>query len=305
MIQVRRVGHATLSTPDLERAIEYYNEVLGLNVVARDKNGATLATKVGLEAIGLVKGDRADLQRISFQVAPETDLNDVVKELAKHNVRAERRSGVSPGVADCASFVDPKGTPVDIYAEYTFAKDNGKPIGVMPFKLGHVASACLDIGPVMRFYIDVLGFRLSDIRGNFFCFLRCNPDHHTVNFVNAPKAELAHIAFEVKDWPEIHRACDYLAKNDLMLVWGPGRHIIGHNIACYHRNHDGVRVELYTEMDQMKDETLGYFDPRPWHQELPLRPKTHGPETRRNYWGFGSERAIPQYSEGLDQGPKD
>ena len=65
MIQVRRVGHATLSTPDLERAIEYYNEVIGLNVVARDKNSAILATKVGLEAIALVKGDHADLQRIS------------------------------------------------------------------------------------------------------------------------------------------------------------------------------------------------------------------------------------------------
>ena len=103
------------------------------------------------------------------------------------------------------------------------------------------------------------------------------------------------IAFEVKDWPEIHRACDYLAKNKLLLVWGPGRHVIGHNIACYHNNHDGVRTEIFTEMDQMKDEDLGYFDPRPWHQELPLRPKQHGPETLRNYWGFGSERQAGAY----------
>jgi hypothetical protein len=149
----------------------------------------------------------------------------------------------------------------------------------------------------MKFYMEVLGFRLSDIRGDFFCFLRCNSDHHAINFVNDPTPQLHHIAFEVKDWPEIHRACDYLAKNNLLLVWGPGRHVIGHNIAAYHRNHDGVRVELYTEMDQMKDESLGYFDPRPWHQELPLRPKQHGPETLRNYWGFGSGRdgATPGY----------
>jgi len=304
MLNVRRVGHATLTTPDLERAIEYYNEVIGLSVVARDRKSAILATKVGLESIALVQGERGDLSRISFQVEPGTDLNDCVKELAKHNVKAERRSGISPGVADAIAFKDPKGNDVDIYAEYTFAKDNDKPIGIMPLKLGHVASACLDIRPVMKFYMEVLGFRLSDIRGDFFCFLRCNPDHHTVNFVNAPKAELAHIAFEVKDWPEIHRACDYLAKNKIHLVWGPGRHIIGHNIAAYHRNADGVRVELYTEMDQMKDEALGYFDPRPWHQELPLRPKQHGPETLRNYWGFGSDRVIPKYSEGFDMAPR-
>ena len=298
MIQVRRLGHATLTTPNLDRAIEYYTEVMGLNVVAKDKKSAILATKVGLEAIGLEVGERADLSRISFQVSPGTDLKDCIKDLASNGVTAQLRNDLSPGVRQCITFKDNKGTDVDVYAEYEFAADNGKPIGVMPLKLGHVASGCENIQPVMKFYRELLGFRLSDIRGDFFCFLRCSPDHHTVNFVNAKKPGLAHIAFEVKDWPEIHRACDYLAKNKLLLVWGPGRHIIGHNIACYHNNHDGVRTEIFTEMDQMKDEDLGYFDPRPWHQELPLRPKQHGPETLRNYWGFGSERqpnAYPGY----------
>lgn len=297
MLNVRRLGHATLVTPELDRAIEYYNEVIGLNVVARDKQSAILATKTGLEAIALQKGAEAGLARVAFQVAPGTDLSDCIQSLSTMGVRAERRSGISPGVKDAISFKDAKGTDIDIYAEYEFARDAEKPIGIMPLKLGHVAYRCVDILPVMKFYREVLGFRLSDIRGDFFCFLRCNSDHHAVNFVNDPKPQLHHIAFEVKDWPEIHRACDYLAKNKLLLVWGPGRHIIGHNIAAYHRNHDGVRVELYTEMDQMKDEALGYFDPRPWHQELPLRPKQHGAETLRNYWGFGSGRdgAMPGY----------
>ena len=35
---------------------------------------------------------------------------------------------------------------------------------------------------------------------------------------------------------------------------------------------DKVRVEFFCEMDQMKDEKLGYFDPRPWHQDRPQRP---------------------------------
>ena len=244
MINVRRLGHATLTTPDLDRAIEYYNEVLGLNVVARDRNSAVLATKVGLEAIALERGEAAELKRLSFQVAPGTDLKDCIKALSAHGITAEMRSEISPGVKQAISFKDNKGTDIDVYAEYDFAPDKEKPIGIMPLKLGHVAYRYLDIKPVMKFYMEVLGFRLSDIRGDFFCFLRCNSDHHAINFVNDPKPQLHHIAFEVKDWPEIHRACDYLAKNKLLLVWGPGRHIIGHNIAAYHRNHDNVRVEL-------------------------------------------------------------
>jgi hypothetical protein len=71
--------------------------------------------------------------------------------------------------------------------------------------------------------------------------------------------------------------------------------VIGHNVATYHRNSDLTRIEIFTEMDQMKDETLGYWDPRPWHQERPLYPKMHGKETLRNYWGYGSERGIKGY----------
>jgi hypothetical protein len=72
--------------------------------------------------------------------------------------------------------------------------------------------------------------------------------------------------------------------NDIHLVWGPRRHIIGHNIAIYHRNADKVRVAFFTEMNQIKDEALGYFDPRPWHQDRPQRRKC-GDRTRSETTG--------------------
>ena len=192
------------------------------------------------------------------------------------------------------TLTDPKGTPVDLYAEYKFA-EAAQPAWFNILKLGHVAYRVLDVQQIVKFYSEVLGFRVSDWRGDFFVFMRCNTDHHTLNFIIDEKPQLHHIAFEVLDWSEINKAGDWLARNKLHLVWGPGRHIIGHNVATYHRNDDLVRVEIFTEMDQIKDEALGYFDPRPWHQEFPLYPKMHGPETLRNYWGYGSERVIQGY----------
>ena len=173
-------------------------------------------------------------------------------------------------------FKDAKGTPVEIFAEYTFARRERKPGTIQPLKLGHVAYRCHDVQKVVRFYEEHLGFRVSDWRGTAFAFMRCGVDHHTVNFVIDEEQKLHHIAFEVKDWGEMHRAAEHLARHDIRLVWGPGRHIIGHNIAIYHRNADEVRVEFFCEMDQMQDEALGYFDPRPWHQDTPQRPKVVG-----------------------------
>ena len=67
--------------------------------------------------------------------------------------------------------------------------------------------------------------------------------------------------------------------------WGPLRHGPGHNIATYHHNCDQQVVEFFCELDQMKDEELGYFDPRPWHHDTPQRPKTWDRKISPNLWG--------------------
>src|SRR3974390_2301872 len=109
VINVKRLGHATLTTPDIDRQIAYYTDVVGLVLVERSKDRAYLACKLGLEAIALYPGKGNALSRISFQVAPDTDLADVVRGLAKDGVTAERVKGISPGIAEAVVFTDPKG----------------------------------------------------------------------------------------------------------------------------------------------------------------------------------------------------
>ena len=123
------------------------------------------------------------------------------------------------------------------------------------------------------FYEHFLGFKISDWIDDFFVFMRCGPDHHSVNFLRGDVARVHHVAFELKDFSHIAKACDLLAKRGTPLVWGPLRFGPGHNVAVFHRNQDGQLVEFYIELDQMKDEALGYFEPRPWHRDKPQRPK--------------------------------
>ncbi len=99
----------------------------------------------------------------------------------------------------------------------------------------------------------------------------------------------------MKDVPTIHRACDYLAKNKIQLVWGPIRHIVGHNVAAYHRNHDDIRVEMFCELDVMYDEALGYFEPRPWHEDRPQRPKVWPARYVARPMGLRFVRYLPGY----------
>ena len=82
MIEVRRLGHATLTTPDLDRQVAYYTAVVGLTLIERDAKRAFLASKQGLEAIALEPGAPNALSRLAFQVAPGSDLADLTRELA-------------------------------------------------------------------------------------------------------------------------------------------------------------------------------------------------------------------------------
>jgi catechol 2,3-dioxygenase-like lactoylglutathione lyase family enzyme len=183
----------------------------------------------------------------------------------KAGIKSERRSGITPGIAQAIVFTDPKGTSVEIFSDYTFAKDDDNYTGVMPRKLGHVAFHTPDVAATVKFYCDVLGFKVSDWRSDFFAFLRCSRDHHTINLLQADNANIHHLAFELRDEAEINRACDFLARKNVKLFWGPIRHLIGHNIAIYHKNPDGITVEFFTDIDLMFDEELGYFELRPWH----------------------------------------
>src|SRR2546430_3137710 len=108
MIKVKRLGHATLSTPDIEGQPDYYSRILGLSVVERSKDRVFLSSKQGLEAIELVRGEPGGLKRLSFQIAPDSDLGDVAKELQRMGFKTDRRKDVSPGIAEAVTFEDPK-----------------------------------------------------------------------------------------------------------------------------------------------------------------------------------------------------
>jgi catechol 2,3-dioxygenase-like lactoylglutathione lyase family enzyme len=291
MIKPRRVGHATFETTDIEKQIAYWTDIAGLVLAEREKNRAFLATKTGLLVVQLDQSDRTACTRLSFEVAPDSEFGELAKALAADGVKSELRNDSVPGMGPVLTFKDNKGTSIDLFKEWSYLGSHHQVHGIGPLKLGHVAFAVPDVQVVADFYAKVLGFRVSDWIDDWFVFMRCNPDHHTVNFIKGSNAELHHIAFELKDMSHMQNACEMFATEKIKLLWGPVRHGPGHNVATYHRNPDDHTVELYIELDQRKDEQLGYFDPRPWHRDTPQRPKTWK-RTESTIWGLPP---LPEY----------
>lgn len=285
MIRASRIAYAAFETPDLEGQIDHYTKVLGLALVEMDKDAAYLSTSGDHHTVVLRKGTAARCDALGFQLPRGVDLGEYAKQIGGHGIATERRSDSQPDIKDAVIFVDPKGTKIETFVEAIPAGVGFQPAGISPNKLGHVAFTVPDLNVAVKFYCDVLGFKVSDWIGDFFAFLRCGPDHHSINLVTGQKVKMHHIAFELRDWTHIRDACDWLAKDRIPVIWGPVRHGVGNNIAIYHRNCDGQIIELFCELDRV-NEALDVYEPRRVHLNHPQTGKVWSDiPMSANIWG--------------------
>src|SRR4051812_47848808 len=98
MIKPRRIGHATFETKDIEKQIAYWTQVNGLILAEREKNRAFLCTRTGLLVIQLEQTDAVACTRLSFEVAPNSDFNELAKNLAADGIKSELRNDSIPGM---------------------------------------------------------------------------------------------------------------------------------------------------------------------------------------------------------------
>ena len=231
----------------------------------------------------LRKGAEAKCVRLGFQIGPDDDLSAFERQTAAMGVKTATKKDAAPTISEMVSFEDPKGTVMEVFKRPEPLQHKFQRKGIVPHKLGHVAFHVTDARAVTKFYCDVLGFRVSDWMGEFFSFLRCGPDHHTINLMETGSNRHFHTAFELRDWSHLQTACDFLSLNGYKMLWGPGRHGIGHNLFAYHRSPNGLITELFAELDRM-NEDLGYFEPRPWHRDNPQR-RRPGRRTRPRQLG--------------------
>lgn len=165
---------------------------------------------------------------------------------------------------------------------------NMKPGEGLPFeitKLGHVVLNCSDMEKSVRFYTEVLGFRISDVYPDGMVpggmvFMRFNEDHHGVALVGSmdkpsPNFELNHMAFEVATLDEVIRARNHLKRHGVKVDF-EGRRRAGVQIAVEFRDPDGHRLEIYWGLDIVKED--GYIRPSSeWKLALSLKQAVEDP----------------------------
>ena len=285
-VSVSKLGYVEFESPDIDRLVDYYTNMLDFVTVERTSEQVFLTPSFDHHAVIVRKGEVKPRTVVGYEISE--DLADAERRIKDAGYTVERRSDVAPSTPDVLVLGEPMtGTKLHLYGEQTRSDVHPNDSALRPTKLGHVAAFTPELRPMQDFYQDLLGFRWSDTIADFFVFLRCNADHHAANFMASTKRDgMHHIAYEMRDLNHLQTMLDHLAHNNVRLAWGPGRHGAGHNVFTYHRDPDGNVIELFTQLDVMSNEVAGYFEPRPWHTDFPQYPKTWEADVVAvNSWG--------------------
>ena len=147
----------------------------------------------------------------------------------------------------------------------------------MLFRSSHVVLNSEHIDDTTEFFLDGLGFRVSD-KTQMMHFVRCSADHHSIALARAQGPGLNHMAYEMQNIDGLMRGAGRMKQNGFNVEWGVGRHGPGDNVFSYFIEPNGLVVEYTTEIQQIDEAEYVPQTPEYW-AAFPMRPCRWGMAT--------------------------
>ncbi|MEE9416725.1 MAG: catechol 2,3-dioxygenase [Acidimicrobiales bacterium] len=262
---ILRLGHADIRVPDLELALAYYTQVVGLVETLRTDDRAYLKAwdEHQHHSLILTSASTYGLNGLGFKVASRDDLDDLASRVAATGIEVGRFGAgeLGPGSGSTARFVAPSGHTVDLVHGMEQV-GNGLPllnpppapdglIGMHPPRIDHIFLMCEDVDGITEFFRDVLDFRLTeqilaDDGHRLAGFLERSHSPHDIAFITGPNGAFHHLAFWVDDWNDLRHAADTCAYHGVKIDAGPTRHGATRGCGLYFFDPAGNRNEVYT-----------------------------------------------------------
>ena len=236
---ITQLGYVGFAVTDLEAWERMATRVVGMPVSARGDDG-TLYLRMDEyhHRILVHPGDSDDISYIGWQVFGPAELKAMADRLRQAGVE------VTPGtkeeievrkVRDLIRFEDPAGYAMEIF--YGPLDRTHEPFApsrpMVGFKaseqgLGHVVLRVPDRDACERFYLDVLGLKLSDYGSGKLAFFHCNARHHSIAIAPADQMpgprRIVHIMLEALSLDDLGTAMDLCEQNGVPMLETLGKH---------------------------------------------------------------------------------
>jgi biphenyl-2,3-diol 1,2-dioxygenase len=263
---VCKLGHVALSTPDIARSVEFFRDLVGLDVVGEHDGAIYLRAwgEVDHHSLILREGPTG-VDHLGLRASSPEQLAQLGTDLRADDIEVtEVPAGTELGQGQAIRFVSPQGHPWEVYWEIERGRQDSQLInqpgraylrGSSPTRLDHINLACRDVGAGDAFLAERLGFLRREYAqatdGPLLAsWMSVTSQLHDVALTTDPPpspkdGRLHHISYIHTDAGDILRGAEIMREAGVEIDLSPGKHS-GQAFFCYVKDPgSGHRVELF------------------------------------------------------------
>jgi catechol 2,3-dioxygenase len=264
-MSIIRIGRAELKVLDLKESVDYYTNVIGLDVVGESEGRVYLKAwdEFDHHSVILQESDSAGLDHLAFKVETDEELANFEKRIEQFGLTLKRISkGTRLAEGEAIRFELPTGHQMELYRDIQQLGTRTGTLnphpwpeglrGIAPHRMDHMLLSGDDVEGVTRFFTEVLDMHQSEkimtVDGQVMIgsFLHArNGKAHDVAFIKGPDAKLHHVGFSVHNWYDVLKAADILSRNEVQIEVTPTRHGITRGETIYFFDPSGNRNEAF------------------------------------------------------------
>jgi 2,3-dihydroxy-p-cumate/2,3-dihydroxybenzoate 3,4-dioxygenase len=257
MIQLDDIAYVRSGAADLETAVSFAVDVVGLELIAREHGTAYLRADQRHHCLAFVEGTSGVLSS-AFSVRDDEALADAEVELEKSDfrvVRGSREEARTRRVRDFLAFDDPFGNRLELVTgqvQVPRPVGFGREAGITEF--GHLCLDAPDVREAYRFWSSTFNAKVSDWIGDEACLMRIDPVHHKLAVFRNDKPGLCHMNFQVATIDDVMRSWRFLEQKGVEIEMGPGRHPQSTAVFLYFKGPEGLTYEYSWGVRRIEDD---------------------------------------------------
>lgn len=276
---VLRTGLVQIRVLDLDKTLDHYKNIVGLDEVGRTADGRVMLKaydEFDHHSVVLRLADHAGIDFMGFKVDNEAGLDRIERETKAFGFPVEQVAADSdqPGYGRRIAVRLPTGHRIDLYCDVEMAEKHPQiknphiwdeePHGMRPTCYDHALLYGTNPKTSIQWFTDVLGMKIAEcVRkpdGEFLVvWLTGSNRAHDVAILDYDKpGKLHHISFHLESWHDIGHAADLIGRNNVSIDIGPTRHGITRGQTIYFFDPSGNRNEVFAG---------GYF----YYPDMPMR----------------------------------
>jgi catechol 2,3-dioxygenase len=264
--EVAHLGHAELLTPEPDKSLWFFTEVLGLTRSGSSGDSVYLRTWDDYEhhSLKLTAAATSGIRRTGLRATSQAALERLVAEIERHGLGIGWQDG-DLGIGPTFVFRDPDGHEFELYWETEWYQPPAelKPAlknqaqayparGVCVRRLDHVNFLAAQTAPNGNFVTQALGARVTEqivlndgtISAQWLHFAQKSYDLVYTNDWTGANGRLHHIAFATDTREDVLRAADICLDKQVFIETGPHKHAIQQTFFLYVYEPGGNRIEL-------------------------------------------------------------